>query len=350
MIAILTQASYEPTTELVMEWLTSRGYRVERINADDLHGAQPFHLQVDATGMNAALMIDGRPLQLAEVSAVWFRRWRLDTEPDYVGAFPEGDREFFNLYDYKDHLQNEFRTVSGAFFSLMSHARWLGLSSAYRLLNKLVVLQTAARVGLTIPPSLVTASPDEARQFQSLHGELITKPMSNLLMITRDERLYMSYTDVALLGRDGEGWQGGIPSLFQKKLSKRYELRCFYLDGACFTMVTLAEAGHSHKVDWRQLQSFSLARRVPYKLPLEIEEKIRHLMTSLDLDTGSVDLIRTTDGAFVFLEVNPVGQFGMTSAPCNYHLEEQVAQSLIERSQLHEARSSGNNIPHQQIR
>ena len=29
---------------------------------------------------------------------------------------------------------------------------------------------------------------------------------------------------------------------------------------------------------------------------------------------------------FIFLEVNPVGQFGMTSSPCNYSLEKKIAQ------------------------
>ena len=31
----------------------------------------------------------------------------------------------------------------------------------------------------------------------------------------------------------------------------------------------------------------------------------------------------------VFLEVNPVGQFGMVSLPCNYQLEKRIAQYLI---------------------
>jgi glutathione synthase/RimK-type ligase-like ATP-grasp enzyme len=51
-------------------------------------------------------------------------------------------------------------------------------------------------------------------------------------------------------------------------------------------------------------------------------------MTDLCLDTGSIDIVRTTDGRYVFLEVNPVGQFGMVSVPCNYNLELKVAKYL----------------------
>jgi glutathione synthase/RimK-type ligase-like ATP-grasp enzyme len=54
-------------------------------------------------------------------------------------------------------------------------------------------------------------------------------------------------------------------------------------------------------------------------------------MADLGLETGSIDLIRTPDGRTVFLEINPVGQFGMISHPCNYNLERVVAEHLIER-------------------
>jgi hypothetical protein len=37
----------------------------------------------------------------------------------------------------------------------------------------------------------------------------------------------------------------------------------------------------------------------------------------------------TKKGEYVFLEVNPIGQFGMVSAPCNYNLEKKIAQYLI---------------------
>jgi hypothetical protein len=37
------------------------------------------------------------------------------------------------------------------------------------------------------------------------------------------------------------------------------------------------------------------------------------------------------DGREVFLEVNPVGQFGMVSRPCNYQLERKVAELLLRK-------------------
>ena len=54
-------------------------------------------------------------------------------------------------------------------------------------------------------------------------------------------------------------------------------------------------------------------------------------MQGLELETGSLDLLVTPDGREVFLEVNPVGQLGMVSHPCNYQLERKIAQLLLRK-------------------
>jgi D-alanine-D-alanine ligase-like ATP-grasp enzyme len=51
-------------------------------------------------------------------------------------------------------------------------------------------------------------------------------------------------------------------------------------------------------------------------------------MNKLDLNCGSIDMIVTPKNEYVFLEVNPVGQFGMVSYPCNYNLEKKIAEYL----------------------
>jgi hypothetical protein len=42
------------------------------------------------------------------------------------------------------------------------------------------------------------------------------------------------------------------------------------------------------------------------------------------------------NGDIYFLEVNPAGQFGMVSTPCNYYLEEKIAEVLLRRSKSNE--------------
>ena len=63
-------------------------------------------------------------------------------------------------------------------------------------------------------------------------------------------------------------------------------------------------------------------------MPIEIENNLAELMKHLNLNSGSIDLIYGCDKKYYFLEVNPVGQFGMTSYPCNYYIEKKIANYL----------------------
>ena len=59
-----------------------------------------------------------------------------------------------------------------------------------------------------------------------------------------------------------------------------------------------------------------------------MEKKLTLLMKKMNLNCGSIDMIKSKEGEYVFLEINSVGQFGMVSRPCNYYLEEKVADFL----------------------
>ena len=62
------------------------------------------------------------------------------------------------------------------------------------------------------------------------------------------------------------------------------------------------------ELDWRRYD----VRNTPYsayQLPTEIEKKCLQLTQRMGLEFGAIDLIRTPDGEYVFLEINGNGQF-----------------------------------------
>lgn len=54
-------------------------------------------------------------------------------------------------------------------------------------------------------------------------------------------------------------------------------------------------------------------------------------MKRIDLITGSIDIIKSTNGKYYFLEVNPVGQYLAPSFLCNYNLPKIIAEWLIKK-------------------
>src|SRR5690606_41647080 len=81
---------------------------------------------------------------------------------------------------------------------------------------------------------------------------------------------------------------------------------------------------------------FRSNRTVAFNLPSDIENKLTKLMNVLSLNFGSIDMIVSKNREYYFLEVNPVGQFGMVSFPCNYNIErsEEHTSELQSRENL----------------
>ena len=332
MICILSQSFLEPTTEAVMDWLRAWKVPYVRINGDDIDRSGGPQYSISNRGVKATLTIDGGSIDPNQIKVVWYRRWAYNNKYKKIEVY--GDRpqqKKFNTQMFYQHLRSELQTVSDFLFSMLSSASWLGHPSNSSL-NKLKVLKMASDLGLDIPDTLVTTDIDDLREFIKKHGEVITKPASEVLLCMLDEWMQTTYTTVVNEEFLNDfPWKGEFPSLFQERLKKKYEVRTFYLDGKCYSMAMFTQRLADTETDFRRYTYEDPTRTVPYRLPARTEEAIRELMKAVKLDTGSIDLVRTVDGRLVFLEINPIGQFGMVSVPCNYFLEREVARSLANR-------------------
>lgn len=331
MICILSQAYLEPTTEAVMDWLQAWEVPHVRINGSDIDHHGGPKISINNNEIKLQINIDGVVIKPSEIKVVWFRRWSYNNRHRKVDLFKnELHHSDLNLFMSYHHVYQELQNVSTFLFSMLASADWLGdprTSSP----NKLQMMQSAREIGLDVPDTLITTEIEDVRAFAEKHGEVVTKPVSDMLLCIFGDALFASYTCVVPESflRD-DTWSGSFPSLFQEKLEKKYEIRTFYLDGKFYSMAMFSQHIPATQIDFRRYSFDNPARTIPYQLPTEIEDKLHALMKVLDLDTGSIDIIRTVDGRYVFLEVNPNGQFGMVSEPCNYFLERKVARYLAD--------------------
>lgn len=331
MICILSQTSLETTTEAVVDWLRAWGVPHIRVNGADIDSPAGPKISVSNEGVSLQMDIEGVVFEPSEINVVWFRRWVYNNRHRKVELFKkESHHTDVNVFMLNHHFFQELQGVSSFFFSTLAHAEWLGHPKTTAP-NKLEMMRMALELGLDVPDTLITTRIEDVRAFAAKHGKLVTKPVSDVLMCVFDEKVFASYTSVVPESFLSDGiWPGSFPCLFQEKLEKKYEVRSFYLGGQFYSMAIFSQYLPSTEVDFRRYCYENPARTVPYQLPAEVEEKLRALMDALQLDTGSVDIIRTRDGRYVFLEVNPNGQFGMVSEPCNYYLEKRVAEYLAE--------------------
>jgi ATP-GRASP peptide maturase of grasp-with-spasm system len=192
-----------------------------------------------------------------------------------------------------------------------------------RAVNKLKVLYEAAKLGIEIPETLVTAKKKLVLEYSSKN--IISKSIYEGFKCKIKNGNYTLYTEKVVKRNLKATF---FPTLFQSTIEKEADIRSFYLDGKFYSMAIRSQSAEQTETDFRKYLKDIQNRSFSFKLPTEIEDKLHQLMLKIGLNTGSIDIIFTKDGRFVFLEVNPVGQFGMTSIPCNYYLEKAIAEKL----------------------
>lgn len=93
-------------------------------------------------------------------------------------------------------------------------------------------------------------------------------------------------------------------------------------------MAIFSQENEKTRIDYRNYDREKPNRCVPYHLSDDIQSKLSAFMNLIDMNCGSIDMIYSPDGDYIFLEVNPVGQFHWLDKNCNYFLEREIAKCL----------------------
>ena len=190
-------------------------------------------------------------------------------------------------------------------------------------------LRLAKNIGLSIPDTILTSSKKDLIRFYKNNEEVIFKCISDPIVLKENEKKMMLYTSLLNKEELDQLSDFFFPTLFQQRILKEYEIRVFFINDCFYSMAIFSSNNKKTEVDFRVYDFENPNRTVPYQLPDEIKQKLTSLMNLMDLNTGSIDLMRGVDGEYYFLEVNPVGQFGNVSEICNYYIEKKIANYLI---------------------
>ena len=327
MILILSQDLWESTTEEVMDWIVHLKGDVCRLNGEDLLGSNPLRFYMsNREEPQFHLNLEGQEIDLEEINVVWFRRWYNYQNLNFLDSIKHPNLK----HSISKYMTYELNSLSRFLFRLLKDRYWLSDENSINV-NKLHVLQSAKAMGLDIPATLVTNNKRQLTEFKNRCGRIITKCIGEPDFFNYNKMNYGLYTEIiddTALALFPDVF---FPCLVQEMLCKEYEIRVFYLDGDFYSMAIFSQEDKQTSVDFRKYNYERPNRLVPYNLPGPLKEKITGLMKHLAFETGSIDIVRTRDNRDVFLEINPLGQFGMVSYPCNYYLEKKVAEFLIKK-------------------
>lgn len=236
-------------------------------------------------------VVDGVRRDLSLVRTVWWRRpqpFRLD---EAIGQ--SEDRNF------------AFGECQAAVMGLWSclDAHWINDPERDEIAaRKAYQLKVAAGLGLRIPRTLITNDPVEAAAFIDREGSngTIYKAFSATERTWRETRLLKPEERAQL---DAVRY---APVIFQEYIRADIDLRITIVDKTIFAAEILT-GETDYRVDFRM--AMHAARMAAHALPEEIASKLSTLMEKLGLVYGAIDMRLTHDGEYVFLEINPAGQW-----------------------------------------
>lgn len=313
---------FDQSTNNVVDWLNKMGQKIVRINGDESRYSFQY---LDSTGIYYKAVESGEIINIENAGSCWWRRQGIYVSNMAGGSLVQIDKDLaaFMKPGNKWLTLEATRLREYIYYRLYKKIP-VNLGKPSFDFNRLEILEMARQCGLQVPRFAVVTNMNDVYHYCNLWGHCVSKAISNGLYNEVNYKRFYTYTEL-INPEDLEPNVNIFPSLISECVEKAYEIRSFYLAGDFYSMSIFSQSDELTKIDFRK---YANNRNEPFELPAIIKNKTRKLFQMIGINTGSIDYMVTNTGDYVFLEINPVGQYGMTDYPCNFELDYRIANYL----------------------
>jgi len=316
----------EQCVSLVTKHLKKMGEVFYRFNTNTFPKNKTLTMLFHDCNIHGSLKIIGHDtstgstlINWEDIKSVWYRR----------PALPEVRNNV--RQDFRKFGINESRAALWSLYTSVN-TRWVNPPLlACKLLedNKLYQMKIAHSVGLKVPKTIISNDFEDILSFSSTCKNLAVKPLYTTVFRKEDANLLFLYTNKITVKDILEKEQEIklCPIMLQEYIDKRIELRITIVDQEIFACAIHSQNSKQTIHDWRKYD-FSGVKHEKYQLPNNIKSMLLKLMETLGLYYGAVDMIVTPEDEYVFLEVNPSGQWGWIEELTGMQISQAIAKLL----------------------
>lgn len=290
MTVLVLTAPLDPTADAVVTELGRRDVPVFRLDPADFPERVRVRAEFDGA-WRGSLDTAHRSLRLDDIRSAYCRR------PGAVavsGELTGTDREWA-LAEARGGLDGLLAAVPGWFNrpDRMDHAEY-----------KPVQLAAAAAAGLATPRTLVTNDPEAARRFVAGLPAAVYKAFCSTVREPAGRRfIYTSMVTADAITDDVRY----TAHLFQEWIDKTHEVRLTVVDDRLFA-ARLRGTSAAAAVDWRA--DYAAIEYAVADVPDPVRRGVATMLRGLGLRFAAMDFAVRPDGTWVFLDLNPNGQWG----------------------------------------
>ncbi|MEV8373635.1 ATP-grasp ribosomal peptide maturase [Kribbella sp. NPDC056861] len=288
-VLVLTCAD-DPTSDVVINELNIRGVPVVRCDpAEVLAGTLEVSARFGGNASGSLLRTESRTIDLSTVRSIYYRRPSSYIAPASMstqdGRFAKGQA--------KHGMGGILANIRGRW---VNHI-WRSIEAEF----KPTQLAVASEIGFTVPATLITNSPDQARDFAKEHGPIIYKPLQNTELIKPDGDVLMVWADVVHPDELDDSVSLAL-HLFQARVDKQADVRTTVIGDKVFSV--RIESPH---LDWRR--DYDKVTYAVIETPQHVTDACQRYLDRFGLLFGAFDFGIAQDGSWVWYECNTAGQW-----------------------------------------
>lgn len=304
------------TTDFVIKQLTEAKANFYRLNTEDFLGKVSLNFNFYK---NEFTLLDNQrkiKIDLLQIKSVYFRR---PIMPNIKENDLTKGEENFVLNEITYYLEGLYKVLKNAF--------WISPVYAIREAeSKIHQLQVAKELGFNIPPSLMTNEKEIAEKFINKFESIIKPIKTGFIEDEGSEKIIFTtlFNNRSQLDRIKI-----CPTYFQKFINKTADVRVTVIGNKVFPAQILSQEYAETKIDWRKSERIKL-KYEKIELPQTLYDLFIDLTKKLGLNFGAIDFVKDGNGNFIFLEINPNGQWAWIEKQLKYSLSFEISKLLID--------------------
>jgi len=289
-----------------------KSYRIDylRINSEDIND---ISITIEMKG-NTNVRIADSLFDLGELKSVYFRR-----SPSLFPATKNSEDEAFVNRERRHFFEGMLLTFD---------CFWINpMYSTHIAERKLFQLKIANQLGFLTPNTLISNDSNIIKSFIDRNSSCIIKPISYGLQ-KRGESFYSMYTSDLQPHSIPNNVIFESPALIQSKIFNYRDIRATVVGRNIFSASIIKK---SKEVDWRRPDIEKIFEK--HSLPADLENKIHLLNSFLNLNYSAIDFILDNEGNYIFLEINPVGEWAWLEKELEFPISGKLLEMLIQGHQ-----------------
>jgi len=301
---------YDFTTDFVCIELENRKANYLRLNRDEF---QNYKIYLDTNNFDIYVTIEEHKYIISNegLNSIYYRA------PIFLREMNQTERSVEEQL-YSEQWMSFVRNLL-----IFEEVIWINNPEmTYKAENKIVQLKYAKKIGFNIPYTIVTNTNPKLKK-----EKYVVKSLDTAFFNIGGKEGFV-YSNILGKKEIQDASLELAPVMIQDYIHPKTDIRVTVIENDVFA-TSITTNGKGVEIDWRTVKDNVDFNTV--SLPLDIEKKCIQFVNDLGLKFGAIDLLKTAENDYIFLEINPTGEWAWLVHTAGQLIPQSIVNVLVSK-------------------